>query len=350
MSKILNIFSDKMKQLPDYEKEEDNVYIFSDELEDAIRVAVFLGKPLLVTGEPGTGKTKLAYAVVNKIIEAEKKANKKITEDELTTINVFNTKTTSTAKDLLYTYDHLSHFQHIHKKINANEINDIDSKFIETELIKLNALGEAILSGKRDVVLIDEIDKAPRDFPNDILDVIENMEFEIPELKLGKLHPETKILKQGDPAKRPILILTSNSEKSLPEAFLRRCVFFHIKLPDETKLKQILEAKFKHMKDSHIAKHWDLVVKFFLEKREILSRKKPATSELIHWVCVLNDLKFNCEKLKLLIKNNEKLLIEKEEELKLTDEEKRHLILSFSVLAKNIEDLQKLEQSINANR
>ncbi len=356
MSKILNILSKEMQELHDFItnegspdiKGEDEIYIFSEELENAVRLAIYLGKPLLVTGEPGTGKTRLAHAVVKKINKSESK----------TKLRIFNTKTTSTANDLLYTYDHLSHFHYIHKNIKNTE-EEITSKFIEENFITINALGEAILSKNRDVVLIDEIDKAPRDLPNDILNVIEYMKFEIPELKLGTDYKNTSknkdntavIVKDGDTKKRPILILTSNSEKSLPEAFLRRCIFFHIELPDEAKLKEILEAKFKKLHNNKIYKHWDIIIEFFLQKREILTRKKPAISELIHWVYVLNDLQFNCEKLKLFTETDnstsQELSEEEKKALKLSDTDKKHLLLSFTVLAKNVEDLKKIKQIID---
>ena len=174
------------------------------------------------------------------------------------------------------------------------------------------------------------------------------MEFEIPELKFGKQHPETKFTKKGSKGKRPIVILTSNSEKSLPEAFLRRCVFFHIEFPTEKELIEILKLKIKDIK-KNISDNWEVLVKFFNENRKIVTRKKPATSELIHWVYLLNNLDFDCKKLMLFINDKEfNSKYNKDiDKLKFDNEDKRNLTLSFTVLAKNVEDLKKLVNSID---
>jgi len=324
MSELFNILKTESKtgKLPDFVPEKSNPYVFTSQLENAVRVAIYLGKPLLLTGEAGTGKTRLAFAIAERLG----------IEEPL----VFNTKTTSTAKDLLYSYNHLLHFQHI------NSIKDADKKTLEVKdiedlFIQYHALGKAILSKKREIVLIDEIDKAPRDLPNDILDVIENMEFEVPELRLGEKENETheiNIKKTGDKKNRPLIILTSNSEKSLPDAFLRRCVFYNIEINDELTLKILQE---KYTVETFSIDEWTTIIKHFGKIRNLLQRKKPATAELISWVGLLIETKFPIIKLKLI---EDKTII-------LSETETDHLKLSYCVLAKNTEDVKKIYSEIN---
>jgi MoxR-like ATPase len=302
-------------------------YILSKELKSAIEVAISLGQPLLLTGEPGTGKTQLAYKIALDASENSESFN----PNPL----VFNTKTTSNATDLFYTYDAIRHFHDANlKKSENSEINSND-------YITLQALGKAIalttpLDNKivrnfflRDdknkmqssVVLIDEIDKAPRDFPNDILNEIETFEFEIKEadnLKIskGKNH-------------HILIIMTSNSEKNLPEAFLRRCIFFHIPFPDKHQLAKIILSQ---LGESTPYKN-EIIIDFFLDIRESLSKKKPATAELISWLKILEQHNF---------------LINKEIDFKnLTNDQKNILNFSFSVLAKTKEDIIKLRENFN---
>lgn len=259
-------------------------YIASEGLRDAVNVAIMLGQPLLVTGEPGTGKTQLASSVAYEL--------------ELPTPLVFHTKTTSTAKDLFYRYDALGHFHDAHFR---QEQTDIE-KYITYE-----ALGLAILLSMppsetdsylperlrgrgpaRSVVLIDEIDKAPRDLPNDVLDEIENMSFTV---------RETGHTFAADKGYMPVVILTSNSEKNLPDAFLRRCVFYHIPFPTSDRLKEIVTRRLSF--DGHFTpKMLEAAIKHFEKIRELSLKKKPATAELLAWVRVLdkkgidtNDLK-----------------------------------------------------------
>lgn len=203
-------------------------YIADDGLVNAVNVALVLGQPMLLTGEPGTGKTQLAYSVGRELgLDVRK----------------FETKSTSTARDLFYTYDTLRRFHDAHLKCEKESI----------EYITYNALGIAILNTqersecmewmppgfehkgpRRSVVLIDEIDKAPRDFPNDLLNEFEGMYFKIPELGMVNEHIAAK------DKLRPIIFITSNSEKSLPDAFLRRCVYYDIPFPDCTRLNDIV--------------------------------------------------------------------------------------------------------------
>jgi len=201
--------------------------------------------------------------------------------------DIFNTKSTSSAKDLLYIYDSLAHFQYIH-----NHKKTLTDAEIEKLFITYQALGWVILSNSsRKVVLIDENDKAPGDLPNDILDVIEKMWFEVPEIKrTGTQHL------QSNETFRPIVILTSNSEKNLPDTFLRRCIFSHISFPTEEQLIKILKTKI--LENNYIKEQWHYLVEHFSHVREIVKCKKPATAELIYWASVLQSKKFNFDKLK----------------------------------------------------
>jgi MoxR-like ATPase len=252
-------------------------YIPEPGLCDAVKVALALGQPLLVTGEPGTGKTQLASSIAY--------------EFQLPAPIVFHTKTSSTAGDLLYHYDAL-------KRFNDAQIEKIIKPV--SHYISLRGLGIAILLStkysdqdkallpasyqqyrhSRSVVLIDEIDKAPRDFPNDILNEVEKLEFSIHEI------PKT-ITAETD--KTPIIILTSNSEKYLPDAFLRRCVFYHINFPDETRLKTIIEQRFNQSKihPNFSVQEMDAAIKHFESIRLLHLKKKPATAELLAWMSML---------------------------------------------------------------
>ena len=206
-------------------------YIPNKRLRDAVNVSLLLGQPLLVTGEPGTGKTQLAYSIAWELgFNME------------TNPMIYETKSTSVARDLFYTYDTLSRFHAIQTKEGSQKGIDY---------ITYNALGKAILLGndpekvahvlpesmlhtkaRRSVVLIDEVDKAPRDFPNDILNEIDQMFFRIPELGNAVIRVKQEL--------KPIVIITSNSEKNLPDAFLRRCVYYDIPFPENEDLRSII--------------------------------------------------------------------------------------------------------------
>ncbi|MBF0452711.1 MAG: MoxR family ATPase [Candidatus Magnetomorum sp.] len=283
-------------------------YIPESGLCDAIKVALTLGQPLLVTGEPGTGKTQLASSIAY--------------EFQLPDPIVFHTKTSSTAGDLLYHYDALKRFNdaQIEKKIRPVE-----------HYVSLRGLGIAILlsteysdqdkallpaayqqyRNSRSVVLIDEIDKAPRDFPNDILNEVEKLEFTIHEI------PKTITAETGN---TPIIILTSNSEKYLPDAFLRRCVFYHINFPDEIRLKRIIEQRFNQssIHPGFSEEETGAAIKHFESIRLLPLKKKPATAELLAWMTMLKAMNID------IIKPNM--------ELKKT----------YGVLAKNAEDFGRM--------
>lgn len=301
-------------------------YLLTEELKSAVKVAITLGQPLLITGEPGTGKTQLAYKVAYD--------HSRDNPDFYETPFVFNTKTTSTATDLFYLYDAIRHFHDANiRKSTGEKIPSVSN------YIKLQALGEAIaLSNEKEierkefiqtsaarpissVVLIDEIDKAPRDFPNDILDEIEKFQFEIKEAENYKL---TKVEDQ-----RIIVIMTSNSEKNLPDAFLRRCVFYHIPFPSKEELFKIVQSHLGE--DSKYAKDDELII-HFQKIREILTKKKPATAELIAWLRILE---------------LENFLIDGKVDLdNLTPGQKSILMISYSVLAKTREDLETLREDV----
>ncbi len=301
-------------QRPDNNRADDAAtYLPSEGLVTAVNVALALGKPLLVTGEPGTGKTQLAWHIarffnLGKPIE-------------------FNAQTTSSAKDLFYRYDALAHFQYTQTQKKLLAPDEIEELFIHYE-----ALGKAIRDTLLDpahkprVVLIDEIDKAPRDLPNDVLAAIDQLRFDVPEIR--KKFPAAD--QPALPAdQRPIIILTSNSEKNLPDAFLRRVVYFNIPFPGPAALLKILKAKTKDLADADL----DAIIAHFnlLRNPEFVKlRKKPATAELIFWAELLPQIGFNPQRLTKLESLN-------------ADEQKK-LLSSYTVLAKTKEDHDALRR------
>jgi len=229
-------------------------YLFGDELASAVNVAIHLGRPLLVTGEPGTGKTALAWAIALRL--------------GLGDVLEFHAKSTSTAQDLLYTVDNLRRFY---------DANTGGSDLGMEQYITWQALGRSIRSDSCRVLLIDEIDKAPRDFPNDLLNELDRMEFSVPELG-----PDVRYSAKV----AHVVLITSNSERRLPLPFLRRCVYHHIPFPEAETLRTILET---HTRSLQLSDGFlDLVVRRFLELREVQGlTKPPATDELIAWTGVL---------------------------------------------------------------
>jgi len=271
-----------VKNLTSTESFLDDFYYLPDPgLRAAVEVARDLQMPLLVTGEPGTGKTELARWIA-----------KWIANDPKSEPLRFDTKTTSTAKDLFYRYDAIRHFA----KREKDDLTPLD-------FITLVALGEAIADAEtgapRRVVLVDEIDKAPRDFPNDVLFQFEKYAFKIEEATKKDFEDYKGRTFERDEndniccakGAEPFLLLTSNSEKNLPDAFLRRCVFYHITFPEPSKDKnKTLETIVRHkarVSDSyrkHLEQHLGEILLHFEGIRNRGLHKKPATAELIRWI------------------------------------------------------------------
>jgi MoxR-like ATPase len=225
-------------------------YLTNEALEAAVNCALALERPLLVKGEPGTGKTLLADAISSAI------------GAELITWHV---KSTTRAQDGLYVYDTV-------QRLYDSRFGDGDIRDIR-KYIKLGPLGRAFRSDARTVLLIDEVDKADLEFPNDLLHELDRMRFHITETS------EEVVAKE-----RPVVVITSNNEKELPDAFLRRCVFHFIDFPDQEFMRQIVRV---HHPD--LAKALgDQTLQVFFEIRNMARlRKRPSTSELIDWIAVL---------------------------------------------------------------
>jgi len=225
-------------------------YIASDDLRQAVNVAIALSRPLLLRGEPGTGKTLLSRSIA-------KALGMRIVE--------WSVKSTTRAQVGLYTYDAV-------QRLYDSRFDDKDVSDIE-QYIKLGPLGEAFESDEQVVLLIDEIDKADIEFPNDLLAELDQMRFSIYET--GRL-VEAK--------HRPIVIITSNAEKELPDAFLRRCVFHFISFPSRDLMTEIVQVHYPDIESSLLAQ----ALTRFYDLREMDDlRKKPSTSELIDWILAL---------------------------------------------------------------
>ncbi len=225
-------------------------YIASQELQNSVNVAVALGRPLLIKGEPGTGKTMLARSISEGL-------GKKLL--------IWNIKSTTKAKEGLYIYDTV-------QRLYDSQFGDHDVSDIK-HYIKLGKMGEAFLAEEQVVLLIDEIDKADLEFPNDLLWELDIMSFDIPETG------ETIKAKH-----RPIVVITSNAEKELPDAFLRRCIFHYIAFPDAAMMKRIVQVHHPDLPQRLLEE----AMQAFYWIRSIGGlQKKPSTSELLDWVQAL---------------------------------------------------------------
>lgn len=225
-------------------------YVTSEPLRNAVNVAIALKRPLLIRGEPGTGKTLLAHSIAHGL-------GKKII--------VWNIKSTTKAQEGLYVYDTV-------QRLNDSRFGDKDISDIK-QYIKLGKLGQAFVSPEQVVLLIDEIDKADLEFPNDLLNELDEMSFYIPETEetISAVH-------------RPIVVITSNAEKELPDAFLRRCIFHYIEFPDPELMEEIVRVHFPDIENNLLRE----ALKTFYALRQIDDfRKKPSTSELIDWIQAL---------------------------------------------------------------
>ncbi|MDE6950420.1 MAG: MoxR family ATPase [Lachnospiraceae bacterium] len=227
-----------------------NQYVASRELMDGVNVAIALQKPLLIKGEPGTGKTMLAEAVAQSL-------GKKLI--------IWNIKSTTKAQDGLYMYDTIQRLYD--GQFGEEGVDDI------ARYIKLGKLGEAFEAEEQVVLLIDEIDKADLEFPNDLLWELDQMEFYIHETK--------RTVKAKH---RPIVIITSNAEKELPDAFLRRCIFHYIDFPDKELMEEIIKTHYPDVEENLMRQAMEI----FYDIRGMRDiRKKPSTSELIDWINAL---------------------------------------------------------------
>ena len=225
-------------------------YVVSSDLLRIVNIAMALEKPLLIKGEPGTGKTQLAQAISDAL-------GKKLI--------IWNIKSTTKAQDGLYVYDTVQRLYD--SQFGGEGVDDIK------KYIKLGKLGEAFAADEQVILLIDEIDKADLEFPNDLLWELDRMEFYIPETK------ETIKAKQ-----RPIVIITSNAEKELPDAVLRRCIFHYLSVPNQARMTDIVHAHYDNIED-HLL---EMAMRAFYRVRDLPTvAKKPSTSELLDWLQAL---------------------------------------------------------------
>ena len=252
-------------------------YIVSDELRSSVNVAIALSKPLLIKGEPGTGKTMLADSIARAL------------DKELL---IWNIKSTTKAQEGLYVYDTVQRLYD--SQFGDNNVADIK------QYIKMGKLGESFTNDQQVILLIDEIDKADLEFPNDLLWELDQMSFYIPETK------------ENISAKnRPIVIITSNAEKELPDAFLRRCIFHYIAFPDADEMERIVRV---HHPDIEKKLLMQAMETFYMLRNIPNVQKKPSTSELIDWLQALviggikpNKIKEELPFLGVLLKKNEDL-------------------------------------------
>ena len=268
-------------------------YITTEDLEMAVNAAINLEKPLLVKGEPGTGKTELAKQVAIKL-------GLKLFE--------WNIKSSTKAHQGLYEYDAVSRLRD--SQLGDKKVNDIKN------YIKKGTIWSAFSSEEKAVLLIDEIDKADIEFPNDLLHELDKMKFLVYET--GEVISANK---------RPIVIITSNNEKELPDAFLRRCFFHYIQFPDHETLKKIINVHFPDIKKNLLQS----ALEIFFDIREVPGlKKKPSTSEILDWIKLL--------------------LVEDISVTDLKKEPKDMLPILYGALLKNEQDVHLFEKLAFINR
>jgi len=344
-----------LNQLPYDTVNDPEGYLIEDRgLVEAVNMAIVLQKPLLICGNPGSGKTQLAFKIAAELAKKMPEGDQKFAPF-LAQPFVFNTKSSSAASDLFYYYDAIRHFQN--KKPE-------DGESTAYAYIQFNALGKAIIQAmgrdrvlaeeklwgigatrdfekeilpepRSSVVLIDEIDKASQDFPNDLLNEIEYYEFRINEVNV-----EVKKDREQTPLPVIIVVMTSNVEKNLPEAFLRRCLFYHIKPPDLPTLQNIVTARMnaflKKLYPEPLAEA-ELKVRFegireavrqFGKLQTHFQDKVPATAELLEWLRVLE---------------LHRLFDEAVDFEKLTGRQSVILRYTLPILAKSEQDMRMLE-------
>jgi len=240
-----------------------NKYVLDSELAKIVNVSMVLEMPLLLKGEPGTGKTMLAHAIA---------------ESLSMTLLVLNVKSSLKLVECLYQYDTLTRLNDSRFGDSTRDVSSIE------EYIRMGKIGQAFTSDERVVLLIDEIDKADTDFQDDMLDVLDQMEFDIIEID--------KTVKAKN---RPIIIITSNAKKDLSDPFLGRCNFHHIAFPEPEMMRKIIDVHFPNL-DNTLA---EVVIHTFYRLREFANiEKKPATRELINWIRALSaDQDFNSKDL-----------------------------------------------------
>jgi MoxR-like ATPase len=269
-------------------------YIATDDLMMAVNAAVTLGRPLLIKGEPGTGKTQLAQEIARSLGRP---------------MYEWHVKSTSKAQQGLYEYDAVS-------RLRDSQLGDARVHDIANYILK-GSLWEAFESATQPVLLIDEIDKADIEFPNDLLRELDRMEFYVYETR--------QLVKARH---RPIIVITSNNEKELPDAFLRRCFFHYIRFPDTATMQRIVEVHYPGLKKELLA---EALGSFFQVRETPGLKKKPSTSELLDWI-------------KLLVAEDI------DPEVLRSQDPKKTLPILHGALLKNEQDVHLFEQLVFLNR
>ena len=269
-------------------------YIATDDLMMAVNAAITLSRPLLIKGEPGTGKTQLAQEIARALGKP---------------LHEWHIKSTSKAQQGLYEYDAVS-------RLRDSQLGDARVHDIANYILK-GKLWEAFESDVQPVLLIDEIDKADIEFPNDLLRELDRMEFYV---------YETRALVRA--RHRPIIVITSNNEKELPDAFLRRCFFHYIRFPDEETMTRIVDVHYPKLRKDLLA---EALSAFFRLREAPGLRKKPSTSELLDWIKLLVAEQIPPEALR-------------------TDDPKKLLPPLYGALLKNEQDVHLFEQIASLHR